>query len=280
MFLSLGKSITKRIILLLWIVLAAVPAFAYNITGRVLDEQTKEPLPGVAVQVLAGKPDSVINYTAANSEGKFAIRGIDYKGDVSVVISYTGYSPVTMELKGNRKSVDLGEILMTGKVNSLDEVVVTASGTIEKYDRTLVFPTIEERKNASDVMGLMSNMRMKLPGMDVNELTRKITIDGQEPVFQINGKVEPLSKIRMIGKNRVLRIEYRNQADIRFSNDGMNAGVINFILKNDVDGGSLHARAGVTVTTPRTNGELGFTYNNKRSEWSLNYNNIWRNSTK
>ena len=123
-------------------------------------------------------------------------------------------------------------------------------------------------------------MRMKLPGIDVNELTRSVTIDGKEPVYQINGKVEPLSKIRMINKNRILRIEYRNQADIRFSNDETNAGVINFILKNDFDGGSFHTREGVTVTTPRINGEVGFAYNNRRSEWSLNYDNVWRNSTK
>lgn len=169
---------------------------------------------------------------------------------------------------------------MTEKVNSLNEVVVTSQETIEKYDRTLVFPTSEERENSSDVIGLLNNMRIKLPGIDVNEFARTITIDGKEPVYQINGKVEPLSKIRMINKNRILRIEYKNQADIRFSNDGTNGGVINIILKENFDGGSLHTRAGVTVTTPRMNSEVGFTYNTKHSEWSLNYDNVWRKSTK
>lgn len=270
----------KRYVLLLWVVLVSIQAFAYNITGKVLDKNGKQPLPGATVKLLVGVPDSVINYTITNTEGKFVIKGIHYKGDVSITISCLGYDPISIDLKDNCKSVDLDDILMTEKVNSLGEVVVSANESIEKYDRTLVFPTIEERKNASDIIGLLTNMRMKLPGIDVNELTRSVTIDGKEPVYQINGKVEPLSKIRMINKNRILRIEYRNQADIRFSNDETNAGVINFILKNDFDGGNFHTREGVTETTPRINGEVGFAYNNRRSEWSLNYDNVWRNSTK
>lgn len=270
----------KRAIILLAMTLACIQAYAYNVTGRVVDDKDKQPLPGVSIKVCLGTQDSAFLYTATNQEGRFVVKNIHNKGNVSVTLSCVSYSPVTIELKDNSKSVDLGDVLMTGKVNSLDEVVVTAQETIEKYDRTLVFPTAEERKISSDVIGLLNNMRTKLPGIDVNEFARTISIDGKEPVYQINGKVEPLSKIRMINKNRILRIEYKNQADIRFSNNGTNGGVINFILKENFDGGSLHTRAGVTVTTPRMNGEVGFTYNTKRSEWSLNYDNVWRKSTK
>lgn len=255
----------KRTPILLLIAVTALQAFAYNLTGKVLDDKDLQPLPGTSVTVSVGT-DSVISCTVTNKSGKFELKNIHYKGDVSVTLSYLGYNPIIIVLKDSNKSVNLGEILMTEKVNSLDEVVVTSQETIEKYDRTLVFPTSEERENSSDVIGLLNNMRIKLPGIDVNEFARTITIDGKEPVYQINGKVEPLSKIRMINKNRILRIEYKNQADIRFSNDGTNGGVINFILKNDFDGGSLHTRTGVTVTTPRMNGEVGVTYNNKRSE--------------
>ena len=269
----------KRTHILLLIAVTALQAFAYNLTGKVLDDKDLQPLPGTSVTVSVGT-DSVISCTVTNKSGKFELKNIHYKGDVSVTLSYLGYNPIIIVLKDSNKSVNLGEILMTEKVNSLDEVVVTSQETIEKYDRTLVFPTSEERENSSDVIGLLNNMRIKLPGIDVNEFARTITIDGKEPVYQINGKVEPLSKIRMINKNRILRIEYKNQADIRFSNDGTNGGVINIILKENFDGGSLHTRAGVTVTTPRMNSEVGFTYNTKHSEWSLNYDNVWRKSTK
>lgn len=270
----------KRAITMLSLVLVTIQAFSYNLTGRVLDEKDKQPLPGATVRISAVASDSVLNYTVTNQDGRFELKNIHYKGNVSVLLSCLSYNPVTFEMKDVSKSIDLGDVLMTGIVNNLDEVVVTASETIEKYDRILVFPTSEERKISSDVIDLLSNMKMKLPGIDVNLMTRTININGKEPVFQINGKVEPLSKIRMINKNRILRVEYKNQSDIRFSNDGINGGVINFILKNDTDGGSVHTRAGVTVTTPRTSGEVGFTYNNKSSEWSLNYDNVWRNSSK
>lgn len=269
----------KRLNILIVLLLTIASANAYVIKGRVIDEIDKSSIQGAVVGITTIVSDSTLNQVTTDSEGKFVFKNIHYNGNVAIKISYVGCNPITIELKGNTKSLDLGDILMSHKTESLDEVVVVASETIEKNDRILIFPTAEERKNSSDIINLLGNMRVKLPGIDVDELTRRISIDGKEPIFQINGKVEPLSKIRMINKNRILRIEYKNQADIRFSNDGINSGIINFILKNDFEGGSLHTRTGVTITTPRINGELGLTYNRKRSEWSLNYDNVWRNSS-
>lgn len=269
----------KRLNILIVLLLTIASANAYVIKGRVIDEIDKSSIQGAVVGITTIVSDSTLNQVTTDPEGKFVFKNIHYNGNVAIKISYVGCNPITIELKGNTKSLDLGDILMSHKTESLDEVVVVASETIEKNDRILIFPTAEERKNSSDIINLLGNMRVKLPGIDVDELTRRISIDGKEPIFQINGKVEPLSKIRMINKNRILRIEYKNQADIRFSNDGINSGIINFILKNDFEGGSLHTRTGVTITTPRINGELGLTYNRKRSEWSLNYDNVWRNSS-
>lgn len=251
---------------------------AYNITGRVLDEEDQGFIEGAVVRISIIDTDSILNQVTTDTHGRFAFQNIHYNGDVAIKISCIGYNSTTIELKNNTRSLDLGDVSMNHKAESLDEVVVVASETIDKNDKILIFPTAEDRKNSSDIINLLGNMRVKLPGIDVDELTRRVSIDGKEPIFQINGKVEPLSKIRMINKNRILRIEYKNQADIRFSNDGVNSGIINFILKNDFEGGSLHTRTGVTMTTPRINGELGLTYNRNRSEWSLNYDNVWRNS--
>lgn len=269
----------KRIIVLIISVCLIINVNAYNIIGRVIDDIDKGSIPGAVVCISTIVSDSILNQVTTDTQGKFAFKNIHYNGDVAIKTSCIGYNPITIELKNNTRSLDLGDISMIYKTESLGEVVVVASETIENHDKILIFPTTEERKNSSDIVNLLGNMRAKLPGIDVDELTRRISIDGKEPIFQINGKIEPLSKIRMINKNRILRIEYKNQADIRFSNDGINSGIINFILKNDFEGGSLHSRTGVTMTTPRINGELGLTYNKNRSEWSLNYDNVWRNSS-
>lgn len=269
----------KRAVALMVSVFTLIYVNAYNLTGRVIEDVDRSPIQGAVVCISTVDSDSIIYYKTTNAEGEFAFKDIHYKRDLFIKISCMGCNPVTIELKDNKKSLDLGDIQMSYKMENLGEVIVTANETIEKYDKTIISPTAEDLKSSFDIISLLGNIRVKLAGIDADELNRKITINGKEPIFQINGKVEPLSKIRMINKNKILRIEYKNQADIRFNDDGINSGIINFILKNDSKGGSLHTRTGVTLTTPRINGELGLSYNRNRSEWSLNYDNTWRNST-
>ena len=182
----------KRLNILIVLLLTIASANAYVIKGRVIDEIDKSSIQGAVVGITTIVSDSTLNQVTTDSEGKFVFKNIHYNGNVAIKISYVGCNPITIELKGNTKSLDLGDILMSHKTESLDEVVVVASETIEKNDRILIFPTAEERKNSSDIINLLGNMRVKLPGIDVDELTRRISIDGKEPIFQINGKEEPL----------------------------------------------------------------------------------------
>ena len=44
----------KRAIILLAMALACIQAYAYNVTGRVVDDKDKQPLPGVSIKVCLG----------------------------------------------------------------------------------------------------------------------------------------------------------------------------------------------------------------------------------
>ena len=60
----------KRAIILLAMALACIQAYAYNVTGRVVDDKDKQPLPGVSIKVCLGTQDSAFLYTATNQEGR------------------------------------------------------------------------------------------------------------------------------------------------------------------------------------------------------------------
>lgn len=61
--------------------LACIQAYAYNVTGRVVDDKDKQPLPGVSIKVCLGTQDSAFLYTATNQEGRFVVT----KGTVLLV---------------------------------------------------------------------------------------------------------------------------------------------------------------------------------------------------
>lgn len=220
----------------------------------------------------------VYGQTQTNGNGWFSLKK-ENAGGASVSIHYIGYESqmISITPDGNDE-LDLGEIKLTPKNQELEEVTVTGARVIEKADKYIVIPSIQELTRATESLNLLSEIKVKMPGLTINEALQTVSIDGGGVIFQINGKQEPFSKIRTLNHQNIARIEYRNTPDIRHG-DGA-SGIINFIMKPRQEGGSIMIQADNAVTTLRSNTIIGGSYFYKKSEWSLNYNNIWRKSTK
>ena len=74
-------------------------------------------------------------------------------------------------------------------------MVVSASRVIEKVDKYVLIPSVKELERASASLNLLSEMKVKMPGLQVNEGLKQVLVDGGSVVFQINGKEEPFSKV-------------------------------------------------------------------------------------
>lgn len=89
----------------------------HTITGRVIDSQTMEPMPGVNIVV-----KGTTMGTVTDIEGGYTLNISDPNS--IIVVSFIGYIQQEIAVTG-RRNIDL---LMTPSVETLDEVVVTALG--------------------------------------------------------------------------------------------------------------------------------------------------------
>lgn len=266
----------KTIIAICFCVILSFDAMsAYNITGKIVSVTDGEPIVGVNVSL---KKDSVnvVFQTQTSVNGTFSFEKVE-EPDVSVVVESPGFDKWSTMISGNANNLDLGIIKLSNAGIKLGEVVVEGAGIYQKANRYVVIPSQQELERAAEVMNLMSEMAVKLPGLRVNEITRSITVDGGAPVVQVNGREQPLSKVLNLNHNDILRIEYSDSPDIRYANSGA-SGIINFIMKPTQQGGSIMARLNSAVTTNRNNGQLNATYNYKKSEWTFNYGGMFRKS--
>lgn len=258
------------------LILSFITSFARTISGVVIDEKDKEPLVGVYVSLLGDTISG--NHAETNGNGWFMLRNVAEQ-DVTLTLVYNGYESLNISIELSSEDTDMGEIVMTPQFTQLNELVVTGTRVNQKADRYIILPTSAEIDRASESVGLLSEMKVKMPGLQVNESLQHVTIDGGGVIFQINGKEESFSKIRTLNHHDILRIEYRNTPDIRYADRGA-AGVINFVLKPRDEGGSLMVQSDNALTTLRSNTNISGTYYYKKSEWSLDLGNIWRKSTK
>jgi TonB-linked SusC/RagA family outer membrane protein len=110
-----------------------------RITGKVLDEETQEPLVGASVMLVGAKLGAVTDI-----DGHFEIIVPE---DLSIVlrISYVGYQTIEQKVKGTFATVYLSE-----DSQSLEEVQVVAYGTQKK-------PTITGAISSIDTKGLLKS---------------------------------------------------------------------------------------------------------------------------
>ena len=257
--------------------LSAVIASAQGLSGVIIDEQTKEALAGVNVSLL-GDSTQVVMQTSTNENGWFSFGGVK-DTYACIELTYTGYESQRISLDFIDGDYYMGEIKLSPRSKELEEVVVSASRVIEKVDKYVLIPSVKELERASASLNLLSEMKVKMPGLQVNEGLKQVLVDGGSVVFQINGKEEPFSKVEGLNHREILRVEYRNTPDIRYADRGV-SGVINFVMKPRQEGGSIMVMLDEAVTALRSNVTVSGSYHYKKSEWSLMYGNNWHKRKK
>lgn len=104
-----------RFVLFVWLLFSILNIHSQNISGKIIDAQTNEPLFGAAVYY-----DNTSIGTTSNEDGTFSI---EYKSNLKspLVFSYLGYYSVTITEYENNQGL---LITMNRKSESLDEIVI------------------------------------------------------------------------------------------------------------------------------------------------------------
>lgn len=242
-----------------------------EITGRVIDENNN-PLPYTNITLLNATDTTFVNGCVTNSDGEFFLAGED--GHKYLIRAYMlGYK--TKILPVNERNI----IELTPNVQQLKEISVVGTSVIDNGDKFLIIPSSLEKERSAHALSLLGELQLKMPGLFVDELMKKATVNGGTPIFMINGKERPFSRIMALNPNDILRIEYNNSVDVKYADRGA-VGMINFIMKQVNDGGAILARVNGAVTTFRNNAQANASYYYGKSEWNFNYDNTWRKSKK
>ena len=250
-----------------WVAFVVCPLFAQQgyVAGRLADGDGN-PVPYANVVLKTESSDSLIGSAVTGEDGTFSIPAAP--GTYHLVASYVGYERLLVRCNLG----DLGTLTMNAK--QLEAVTVTAARTTEEIDRFVVLPKKEEVEAAGHTLVLLD--MLKLPGLRVNVALQQITVDGGVAILQINGKEVPLARLANLRADQIKRVEYSNNPGTRYLDRGA-SGIINIILKEREDGGSIVAQGQSALTTGFVNGYLLGSYHKGKSEFTLEYTLNYRN---
>lgn len=260
----------RKIFFALVMLLQSIFLHAYVVKGSVVDEKGK-PI-RKALVIGRNSMKKVVVGVETDPSGMFSSANVT-DSILTIEISKEDYTTVYIRISGtDGKFVDLGTIELKPMEVSLGEVVVTAQTVIQKPDRYIIIPSRKELDRAANGLSLLSDMQYKMPGLTVNESLQTVQVDNATPVFKINGRPCSLSHFLALNPQRILRIEYHDNPDVRYEN----RRVINVILNPRGDGGSVIANVLTGANAGFLNGNNGLEYYRKKSEWELNYSTNWR----
>ena len=230
----------KRFVLLIGLLLIKVSIYAQNngrITGKIVDQETKEPVAQANVRILQQKDSLYLNGVASDPEGKFAI-SVPF-GNYIVHITYVGHHDFFRDVTVNNtnRTASLGTVELGTDNILLDAAVVTAKAA----EIVVRGDTVEYNADSYKVTesAILEDLLKKMPGIEVDsegKITvngreiKKITVDGEE-FFSTDPKVASKNlPAKMVEKVQV-HDRRTDMAQMTGFDDGEEETIINLMVK-------------------------------------------------
>jgi len=221
-----------------------------TLSGRVMSQTDKEPLPYSTVTVVHPSDNKIISGVITNDDGRFVIT-IAESGEYDVHIDFLGFDKVKKSVLAGtlNPSLDLGDIFLTSSSTEIESVTITAQ-------RQAVSAALDKKTySASDFVatsgGSVLDMMKSLPGLTVDQ-DSKLSIRGSDKVvILIDGKQSSLTGfgeqkgLENIPASQIESIEVINNPSAKYDAAGM-AGIVNIKFKQEKKNG--------------INGDVGFNY--------------------
>ena len=208
-----------------------------QITGKVINQSTNQPIEFATVSILSLPDSSLVSGAITDVNGSFKIQ-VEF-GTYLARIQFVTFE--TKEIGGivvskSSKKAELGEILMMESKTELDEVVIQAERT--QMQLNLDKKVYNVGKDLSSLGGSASDILDNLPSVTV-DVEGNVELRGSSSVrVLIDGKPSGLvglsstDALRQLQGNMIESVEIITNPSARYDAEGM-AGIINIILKKD-----------------------------------------------
>lgn len=263
---------------LLVLFLGSATLFSQTITikGKTVDAKTNEVLEYANV-VLKKTDSTYVTGDQSDKNGEFVLSKIQ-SGDYLLEISFLGYKSSQIKLENVFASIDVDKVFLDPADNTLQEVVVQASSTINKVDRQIILPNSIQVKSSNSGFELLNNMMIQ--GLRIDPIQNTITaIGGGNVQVRINNVLASTAQVKALRPSGVLRVEYIDDPGVRYGDENVSA-VINFIVKQMESGVSISTDLENAPFVGFANDLFSLRANHKKSEFGFDYFLNYRNYKK
>jgi hypothetical protein len=206
-----------------------------NVSGRVVDAGSNQPLDFASIEIRAADSTAILAGVLAGEDGRFLIEGLP-RGNYSVRVIDAGYSatevPLTVGLAND--ILNLGDIALQASNVAVEEITVTGAA-IQFEEGVRSFSLAD---NAAFAGGSILDAMKGLPGITVDQEGQVLLRGSDRVSILIDGKPSSLtgygnqSGLGSIPSANVESIQIINNPSSRYDASGM-AGVINIVYKDD-----------------------------------------------
>jgi hypothetical protein len=216
-----------------------------TVSGYLTDQESREPMPHVTVQLFRAKDSTFVGGTVTNERGAFSVEAPS-NGIFRLKVSSVGYQTLEREVTlRNRENHDLGEMRLTAETVLLREAVVTgrAAPVAVRKDTLIYSPEAYRTPEGSAIEELIKRM----PGADIDEdgnitingkVVKKILLDGKE--FMLGDTETALKNLPVnIIQNVKFYDKQSDQARITGIEDGEKETVLDFTIKRGMNRGYM-----------------------------------------
>lgn len=234
-----------------------------QVYGKVVDS-LDQPLSGASVVLLQNKYDSVskkrkeilLKAMITNNKGEFSFEELPMFGTLKLKISAVGFKnyeqPVVFKMNmagmrpqpgssgtpdmsglANSTSKDLGNIRLSGDIQELKAVTVTASGPAMKMD--IDKKTFNVDKNIVSAGGTAVDVMKNVPSVQV-DIDGNVKLRNATPQIYVDGRPTTLS-LDQIPADAIQSVEVITNPSAKYDASGGNAGILNIVLKKNKKSG-------------------------------------------
>lgn len=253
----------KPYLLLLLFLTISTLSFAQQgtVTGRVVDSESKEPLPFTTVAAFEG--DRLVTGTTTGDDGRFSLE-LPY-GTYRLVIQFLSYAEKRFNevtLSAEQPQRQLGDVTLAESEETLQAVEV--EGQAMEMQLSLDKKVFNVSDNLATKGGTATDILDNIPSVAV-DVEGNVSLRGSDNVrILVDGKPSGLTganALRQLPADLIERVEVITNPSARYEAQGM-AGIINIVLKKERRNG-LNGSIDVNTGWPHNHG-LGVNLNFRR----------------
>jgi len=238
------------------------------VTGRVVDNGTKQPIDFANVSVVKQGESAPAGGTITDEKGAFSIELAD--GNYDIIVSFMGYSEQKRSIVMAGQPVNLGRIALKEDTQVLQDVEVVGQGSSMRFELDKKVFTVDQ--NIASAGASVSDVLENIPSVDVDQEGNISLRNSEDVEIWINGKPAGLNSenrgqvLQQMPAGTIEKIELITNPSAKYSPEGT-SGIINLVMKKDraagyygsVQAGLDYALAEPWNTPP--GGNVGFNIN-------------------